>query len=108
MEEQNWTELLEEAPVAVKTCLIYFQERYPGNWRAKLLDTGAVLTYLSTRNFEITVATFGIPNREDWYYEVLFQGNLLKHERNFTAYELAADEAMITAFLKLESLLAPR
>lgn len=103
MKEQSWMGLLEEAPVAVQTCLIYFQERYPGSWRMKLLNTEAVLTYLRTKDFEITVATFGIPNRQDWYCEVAFQGNLLKHERNFINYELAAEAAIFFAFQKLET-----
>lgn len=103
MKEQSWMELLEEAPVAVQSCLIYFQERYSGHWRAKLLDTQAVLTYLSTKDLDITVATFGIPNRQDWYYELTFREKLLQHERNFATYELAADQAISFAFRKLET-----
>ncbi|MCB0633837.1 MAG: hypothetical protein KDD15_29100 [Lewinella sp.] len=106
MKEPCWMELLEEAPVAVQSCVLYFQERYPGSWQAKLLDSDAILRYLDSKDFEITVATFGIPNRQDWFCEVIFQGTLLKHERNFATYELAADEAIITAFRKLETTLS--
>lgn len=105
MKEQYWLGLLEEAPVAVQTCLLYFQERYPGHWRAKILDVQAVFTYLQTRDFELRVATFGIPNRKDWYCEVFFQSDLLLHERNFSTYERAAEEAITTAFRRLEKLL---
>lgn len=102
MRQENWMELQSEAPLAVNTCLNYFQDRYMGNWRTKILDPGAVFTYLQTVGFEITVSTFGIPNRSDWYCEVYYQGQLLKHERDFISFELAALEAITTAFGELE------
>ena len=66
------------------------------------MEVDAIFTYLSSRGFEITVSTFGIPNRKDWYCEVYFQENLLIHERDFKTYQLAATTAISTAFIELE------
>lgn len=102
MDEQYWMDLLEETPAAVQTCARYFQERYLGNWQSRLLDAGAVLGFLQRHELEVTVATFGIPNRRDWYYEIVFRGELLRHERHFQTYELAAESAIRAAFRQLE------
>ncbi len=101
MKEENWMELQEEAPLAAAACLHYFQDRHL-NWKSKMLEPDAILSYLQTKGFEITVSTFGIPNRNDWYCEVFYGDKLIKHERDFTSYELAATEAIVTAFLELE------
>ncbi len=102
MEQQNWEDLLEEAPVAVNACLRYFQERYMGNWQLKILRADAIFAYLNTKGYEVTVSTFGVPNRTDWYYEIHREETLLKHERNFVSAELAALQAITFTFLELE------
>lgn len=101
MKEQDWVALQAEAPFAVNACLHYFQYRY-GNWRSKIMEVDAIFTYLGSRGFEITVSTFGIPNRKDWYCEVYFQESLLLHERDFKTFQLAAFEAITIAFIALE------
>lgn len=102
MREQTWAELQEEAPLAVNACVHYFKDRY-ANWRAKMLEIDAILLYLQTKDIELIIATFGIPNRQDWYYELFVEGNLLRHEREFHTYELAAMTAILLAFSILES-----
>ena len=95
-------ELQEEAPFSVNACLRYFQERYMGNWQLKILQEEAVFAYLSSKGYEVTVSTFGVPNRSDWYFEIHREETLLKHERNFTSAELAALQAITFAFMELE------
>lgn len=100
-------ELQTEAPLAVNACLYYFQERYPGAWQSKIMEPDAIFSYLGAKGFEITVSTFGIPNRSDWYCEVYYENKLLKHERDFKKYDIAAMEAITTAFAELEKAYGP-
>lgn len=101
MSETVWQELQEEAPLAVYACLHYFQARYLA-WQSKLLEEQAIVHYLSAKGFEIHISTFGVPNRQDWYFEIRRQEELFRHERNFTCYELAAEAAIRLVFLELE------
>lgn len=101
MREQTWVELQAEAPLAVNACVHYFQDRY-ANWRVKIMGIDALLSYFATKEIEIVISTFGIPNRKDWYYEIFLEGNLLQHERDFSTYELAATTAFTIAFQALE------
>lgn len=102
MSETEWQELQEEAPLAVNACLLYFQERYMGLWRSRLMEEAAVLTYLSGKDFELSVSNFGLPNRRDWYYEIHRENRLFQHERGFATYELAAQAAIKAVFAVLE------
>lgn len=95
-------ELREEAPCAVGACLLYFQDRYMGQSSIKMTDPKAVIAYLQTQAYEIKVIQFGLPNRQDWYYEVTQAGNLLQHARGFASYKVAATAAIRFVFLKLE------
>lgn len=102
MRKQFWLALQDEAPAAVSLCLHHFQDRYTGHWAAKLLDARAVITYLETRGVGLTVTTFGVPSRHDWYYELMVAGELREHRRDFPAYERAAEAGIRAAFLELE------
>ena len=102
MKERDWMELQAEAPLTVNACLHYFQDRYMGDWRSRILEPDAIFAYLQTKGFEIRVSTFGIPNRSDWYCEVYRDGQLIKHERDYKKYDLAAMDAIMTAFVELE------
>lgn len=95
-------ELREDAPCAVAACLLYFQERYIGHWSRKITQPQAIVAYLQTQGFELTVTQYELPNRKDWYYELYAADQLVQHARNFTSYQEAAAEAIRIAFLKLE------
>ncbi|MCB0641434.1 MAG: hypothetical protein KDC44_07325 [Phaeodactylibacter sp.] len=101
MSETVWQELLEEAPLAVRACLHYFQAHFLA-WQPKLLEERAMLHYLATQGFEVRIATFGVPNRKDWYLEVYREEALLRHERNFADRALALEAAIRLVFQELE------
>lgn len=102
MKEHQWRALQEEAPAAVGLCLRYFQDRYIGQWLRKMAHPPAIMTYLEREGVILTVTTFGVPSRTDWYYELEIGGELLAHRRDFPSYEAAAAAGIRAAFLELE------
>ena len=102
MNKQHWMELREEAPCAVGACLLYFQDRYLGQWALKMTNPKAVIAYLKTQAYEVRITQFGLPNRKDWYYEITHAGDLLQHARGFPTYQAAATEAIRFVFIELE------
>jgi hypothetical protein len=98
-----WLELREEAPLSVNACLQYFQDRYMGHWRSKILEVDLVFSYLETKGFEITVRQWGIPGRRDWYYEINREHRRFAEDRGFESFELAAEEVIRCVFLILEN-----
>ena len=103
MNEQLWMELREDAPHAVGACLLYLQDRYPGQWRQKLTHPPTIIAYLRTQACDIKVVQFNLPNRHDWYYETYQDGHLRHQARGFRSYQQAAAAAIYNAFIQLEA-----
>jgi hypothetical protein len=103
MSKQFWRVLQAEAPRALALCLAHFQERYPGSASAQLLATKPVIDYLYQQGYSLQISQFGIPNRQDWYYEVHTGPQLLRHQRGFASRTLATQAAFRFAFLHLEA-----
>jgi len=103
MHTQFWRTLQVEAPRALALCLDYFQQHYPGQASAQLLHPKSVLNYLHTQGYQLDISQFGIPNRQDWYYEVIADGKLLQHQRGFPTQALATQAAFRYTFLALEA-----
>lgn len=103
MSKQFWRVLQAEAPRALALCLAYFQERYPSPASAQLLVSKSVTDYLSQQGYDLQISQFGIPNRQDWYYEIHTGPQLLRHQRGFASRELATQAAFRFAFLHLEA-----
>ena len=103
MNEQLWMELREDAPRAVAACLLYLQDRYPGQWQQKLTHPPTIIVYLRTQACDIKVVQFKLPNRQDWYYETYQAGQLCHQARGFCSYQQAAAAAIYNAFTQLEA-----
>lgn len=98
-----WRMLQDEAPRALALCLDYFQLHYGGPATEQLLRPRAVLAYLQTQGYQLTITQFGIPNRDDWYFEIHLHGEFLVHQRGYRSKELALQVAVQAVFVSIEA-----
>jgi hypothetical protein len=97
MKKENWVELLDEAPNAVKDCLSYFEHRFMGQWKQMISYHRYLFQYFQAKGIQIH-----IDNKPGWTYSVTIDG-AEKRKMVYGSLDKAEQEAILEAFKGLET-----
>ena len=97
MKKENWAEIYDDAPNALKACKSYFEHRFMAQWPEMITRHRYLFQYFQKEGIQISIT-----NKPIWNYSITVAGE----ERRKVVYgsmDNAEQEAIMEAFRNLEA-----